>query len=169
MSKIGFTTLLDRKDSVLSPHFGMAKWVMIRDDDTGEVTFEQNTGLYGRAVVDILQRHGCSDAVFAEIGPGALRHLQEAGIRGWLAPTDVPVPELLDRFSRGDLASAKEPTRFSGGAGRREHRDAGMRATGGMGIDRGRGCCGQQRHRHGRGEEPGADCRRTRRTVQPTT
>jgi predicted Fe-Mo cluster-binding NifX family protein len=143
MSKIGFTTLLKHKDSVLSPHFGMAKWVMIRDDDSGEATFEQNTGLYGRAVVDILQRHGCSDAVFAEIGPGALRHLQEAGIRGWLAPADVPVPELLDCFSRGALSAATQPTQLSGGSGGRERRGAGMRAAGGAGAGRRRGCCGQ--------------------------
>ena len=45
MSKVGFTSLLDRDDWVLSPHFGKAKWVMIRDDDTGKLTFEQNTGL----------------------------------------------------------------------------------------------------------------------------
>ena len=95
MSKVGFTTLLDRDDSVLSPHFGEAKWVMIRDDDTGKVTFEHNTGLSGRAVVTILQRHGCTEAVFTEIGPGAFRHLHEAGIRGWLAPANMPVRELL--------------------------------------------------------------------------
>jgi predicted Fe-Mo cluster-binding NifX family protein len=152
MSKIGFTTLLDRQESVLSSHFGMAKWVMIRDDDTGEVTFEQNTGLYGRAVVDILQRHGCTDAVFAEIGSGALRHLQEAGIRGWLAPSDVPVPELLDRLSQGELARAEAPTQASG-RHQRDRRRARHDATrsDGIEIDSAARCCGQQRsqYRHG--------------------
>jgi predicted Fe-Mo cluster-binding NifX family protein len=125
MSKIGFTTLLNREDSVLSPHFGLAKWVMIRDNDTGDVTFEQNTALYGRAIVDILHQHGCADVVFAEIGPGAFRNLQEAGIRGWLAPMNVPVPQLLERFSRGELTPAEGPTPGSKGVQRRERRGAG--------------------------------------------
>jgi len=117
MSKVGFITLLNRNDSVLSPHFGMAKWVMIHDDNTGEITFEQNIELYGRAVVDILRRHGCTDAVFAEIGQGAYRALQEAGIRGWLAPRNIPVPQLLEHFTRGELSQAEGPTQTSGGMG----------------------------------------------------
>lgn len=151
MSKVGFTSLLDRDDSVLSPHFGKAKWVMIRDDDTGKLTFEQNTGLSGRAVVTILQRHGCTEAVFTEIGPGAFRHLEEAGIRGWLAPANVPVTELLERLSRRELPAAMEPTSSKGDAGRGEHKGAGCGTTEGLGKRAGRdnGCCGQQSHRHG--------------------
>ena len=149
MSKVGFITLLNREDSVLSPHFGIAKWVLVRDDDTGEITFEQNTGLTGRAVVDILARHGCTDAVFTEIGPGAFGHLQAAGIRAWLAPADVPVPELIQRLSSGGLTRAIEPTQSSGGARRRERKGGrcGPDELRGSGIGRERGCCGQQ-HRH---------------------
>jgi predicted Fe-Mo cluster-binding NifX family protein len=126
----------------------MAKWVMIRDDDSGKITFEQNTGLTGRAVVEILQRQGCTDAVFTEIGPGALRHLQEASIRGWLGPMDVPVPVLLGRFSEGDLAPAEEPTQPSGGAGRGVRRSAACGEAHGTAAGRALGCCGQQRRRH---------------------
>ena len=150
MSKVGFTTLLKREDSVLSPHFGIAKWILIRDDDTGESTFEQNTGLTGRAVVDILTVHGCTDAVFTKIGPGAFGHLQAAGIRGWLAPADVPVPELIQRLSSGALSRIDEPTKSTGGARRRERRGGrcGPDESRGSGIGVERGCCGQQRHRH---------------------
>ena len=112
MSKIGFMTLLDREDSQLSMHFGKAKWIMIRDH-AGSVTFEQNAGLNGRAVVETLRKHECSDVVFSEIGPGAFRHLQEAGIRGWIAPENGRVPDLINRMKRGDLPLAKEPTHAS--------------------------------------------------------
>ena len=61
MSKIAFMTLLKRQDSKLSPHFGKAKWVMITDQDGGVPTFVQNTGLNGRAVVEILAANGCTD------------------------------------------------------------------------------------------------------------
>ncbi|MGB9105021.1 MAG: NifB/NifX family molybdenum-iron cluster-binding protein [Terriglobales bacterium] len=151
MSKVAFTTLLNREDSVLSPHFGMAKWVMIRDDDTGESRFEQNTGLSGRAVVDILARAGCSDAVFTEIGAGAFRHLQEAGIRAWLAPANVPVPQLLERLSRGELSPAKGPTQTSSGTGRRERCGAGHAGVGAPqeGSAKAGRCCERNRHRAG--------------------
>jgi predicted Fe-Mo cluster-binding NifX family protein len=158
MSKVGFTTLFNREDSVLSPHFGMAKWVMIRDDDAGESRFEQNTGLSGRAVVDILARAGCRDAVFSEIGHGAFRHLQEAGIRAWLAPANIPVPQLLERLSRGELSPAKGPTQTSPGTGRRERRGAGHAGVGapqegsakvGRGSERNRQRAGREQERCG--------------------
>lgn len=105
MSTIAFTTLLNREDSALSPHFGKAKWILIRDS-TGKISFEQNTALNGRAVVDFMVRHGCTDAVFTQIGPGALSHLQNAGIRGWIGTASTPVPELVERLGRGELAPA---------------------------------------------------------------
>ena len=96
MSKIAFMTLLNRGNSKLSPHFGKAKWLMVKDRESGASEFVQNTGLNGRAVVNILVAHGCTDVVFSEIGPGALARLQAESIRGWFAPSDVPVPELVD-------------------------------------------------------------------------
>jgi len=155
MSKIGFTTLLNREDSVLSPHFGLSKWVMVRDNDSGSVTFEQNTGLYGRAVVDILQRHGCSDVIFAEIGHGAFRGLQEAGIRGWVAPMNVPVPELLEHFNRGELAQADGPAQGSRGMQRRERRGAGHDVEQRVVIGPVPPGCGQRRRRGGGGQRRG--------------
>jgi predicted Fe-Mo cluster-binding NifX family protein len=107
MSKIAFTTLLQRDNSALSPHFGKAKWVLIFDRETGHYAFEQNTGLNGRAVVEIMARHGCSDAVFTQIGSGALQHLHAAGIRGWIGPAYLPVPELLKRLDCGELVQVE--------------------------------------------------------------
>ena len=121
MSKIAFTILLNRGDSALSPHFGMAKWVLIRDEN-GAITFEQNSGLNGRAVVNIMTKHGCTDAIFAEIGPGAFGHLEQAGIRGWIGPTDLRVPQLVESFLRGELPRADAPTEKSGVHGCAEHR-----------------------------------------------
>ncbi|MGB7556768.1 MAG: NifB/NifX family molybdenum-iron cluster-binding protein [Candidatus Korobacteraceae bacterium] len=110
MGKIALITLLKREDSKLSPHFGKAKWAMITDLDGGVATFVQNTGLNGRAVVDILAANGCTDVVFSGIGAGALRHLQAANIRGWIAGGDVTVPDLLDSFRRGELLRAHAPS-----------------------------------------------------------
>lgn len=155
MSKVAFTTLLNREDSALSPHFGIAKWILIRDDDNGQITFEQNTALNGRAVIDIMVRNGCTDAVFTQIGPGAFAHLEQAGIRGWIGPADTPVPQLLERLSCGELAKAQAPepkpiptpaTSESATRGYEPGFGAGRRG-------RGHGC-GQQQHRHGKSGRP---------------
>jgi len=90
---------------------------MIADQDGGVLSFVQNTGLNGRAVVDILAANGCTDVVFSGIGAGALRHLQAAKIRGWIAGGDVPVPDLRERFRRGELARAHAPTEGQEGHG----------------------------------------------------
>ena len=110
MSKIAFMTLLNREDSTLSPHFGKAKWVMIVEPENGVSTFVRNTGLNGRAVVEMVAANGCADVVFSGIGGGALRHLQTANIRGWIASGDIPVPALLERYRRGELLRADAPT-----------------------------------------------------------
>jgi predicted Fe-Mo cluster-binding NifX family protein len=110
MSNIAFTTLLKRQDSKLSPHFGRAKWVTIVDQDGGAPTFVQNIGLNGRAVVEILAAHGCTDVVFSGIGAGALRHLQAANIRGWIGSGEVAVPDLLEKLRRRELPEALAST-----------------------------------------------------------
>ncbi len=117
MNKIAFMALLKREDSKLSPHFGKAKWVMITDLQGGGAAFVQNTGLNGRAVVDILAANGCTDVVFSGIGAGALRHLEAAKIRGWMAGGDAPVPELLESFRRGELLRAHVPSETHEGQG----------------------------------------------------
>jgi predicted Fe-Mo cluster-binding NifX family protein len=115
MSKIACTVLLDRDTSPLSPHFGKAKWVMISDPETGATEFEQNHGLNGRAIVDILVRHQCTDAIFAEIGPGALAHLRQGRINAWFAPQNVPASEIIQKFRRGELTRALAPSPGHGG------------------------------------------------------
>jgi len=109
MGKIGCTVLLDRENSPLSSHFGKAKWILIMDPETGVTEFEQNHGLNGRAVVEILARHGCSDAIFAEIGPGALSHLQQAQIKPWFGPQDLAAPDVIEKLRRGELSPALAP------------------------------------------------------------
>lgn len=135
MSKVGCTVLLDRDDSALSSHFGKAKWVMITDTETCATLFEQNHGLNGRAVVDILARHGCSDAIFAEIGPGALSHLQQARINPWFGPQGLAAPAVIEQFKRGELRAALAP---NPGHGHEEHNGA---SSSGM-----HGCCGSSAH-----------------------
>jgi predicted Fe-Mo cluster-binding NifX family protein len=132
MNTVAFTTLLNREDSALSPHFGKAKWILIRDN-SGKITFEQNKALNGRAVVEIMAKHSCTDAVFTHIGPGAFLHLEEAGIRGWIGPAATPVPQLIECFSRGELQRVQAPEPAANTT------DQGTPGEHG---------CGQQRHRH---------------------
>lgn len=131
--KIAVLTLLNRKDSVLSPHFGKAKWIEICEPETGSTRFLEKTGLNGRSVVEQLVREECTDVIVGEIGEGALGHLEGANIRAWLGAAGVPASRLIEMLSAGELQRISGATHA--GEGCCCHASAGERHSGG-------GCCG---------------------------
>jgi predicted Fe-Mo cluster-binding NifX family protein len=108
MKKVGMTLLRSDWQSPLSPHFGLATWLLICDTETDQKTFERNRLLMGKGVVDVFVQHHCTDAVFSKIGPVALEILRAAGIRAWYGPLDVPASQLIDRLKQGGLEPAHE-------------------------------------------------------------
>lgn len=110
MAKIAFVTSTNGTRAQLSPHFGKARWVMVLDTSAGLASFHKNTGLTGRAVVDILIREHCEEVVFRNIGPGALKQLRNANIGGWHAAEQKTPLELADDLLQGLLRLARTPT-----------------------------------------------------------
>ncbi len=108
MSKVGLTVVRPEAESPLSPQFSLAGWVLICDTDGEERVLERNRLLYGMGVVGILERHRCTDAIFSNIGQGALEALKAAGIRGWYGPEGVPPAKLVERLKRGELRKVGE-------------------------------------------------------------
>jgi predicted Fe-Mo cluster-binding NifX family protein len=106
MSKVAFTTVLDREDATLSEHFGATRWLLIHNDETGERTIEPSAGSDGRAIASMLAISDCTDVVCAEIGPVALAILRMIDVCAWQGPLGVPASELLAAFRRGDLPRA---------------------------------------------------------------
>jgi predicted Fe-Mo cluster-binding NifX family protein len=106
MRKIGLALLLNRPDSPLSPHFGMAKWIGIHETEAGRTEFVANVDLNGRATVDLLRQYGCTDVICQHIGEGALHLLQSSGIRVWLGTAGVPLNKLVEELLAGKLAPA---------------------------------------------------------------
>jgi predicted Fe-Mo cluster-binding NifX family protein len=76
MSRVGLTVVRPDAESPLSPEFGLAGWVLICDTDGEQRVFERNRLLSGMGVVDILERHGCTDGIFSNIGQGAFEALK---------------------------------------------------------------------------------------------
>jgi predicted Fe-Mo cluster-binding NifX family protein len=111
MSKVGLTVVRPDVESPLSSQFGLAGWVLICDTEGEERVFERNRLLYGMGVVDILERHRCTDAIFSNIGQGAFEALKAAKIRGWCGPEDVPAAQLVERLKRGELKKGGESSR----------------------------------------------------------
>ena len=136
MTKIGMTLLRPDWQSPLSPHFGMARWLLIYDAENDQRNFERNMLLMGKGVMDIFVQHRCTDAIFSRIGPGALEILRAAGIRGWYGPADVPASQLIDRLKQGELELANEA--------RSQDRDC---TSGHSGRGKLRGCCRQGKDR----------------------
>lgn len=103
MSRIGVMMSVDRADGQMSSHFGKAQWIMVADTETAATEFVRNEALNGRGVVDIVIRQGCTDVILADIGDGALGHLQAAHIRAWAAPAPVIGTAALQMFKDGQL------------------------------------------------------------------
>ncbi|MGO8720332.1 MAG: NifB/NifX family molybdenum-iron cluster-binding protein [Acidobacteriaceae bacterium] len=149
MSKIALMTLLDREDSSLSPHFGKAKWILVREAESGPSHFVQNHGMNGKSVVEQLLREGCTDVICSEIGMGAVEHLHQAHVRGWLAPAGIPAPRLVEMLLAGSLQPVSATKQHGEGGCCRHggHGDGEAHAGGGCGCshpsgsDRSGGCC----------------------------
>ena len=82
MSKVAVMMSENQVKSQMSSHFGKAEWVMVADTDSRAVAFLKNEAANGRSVIDLVSSQNCSDAIFSEIGNGALGHLKAEGIRG---------------------------------------------------------------------------------------
>jgi predicted Fe-Mo cluster-binding NifX family protein len=136
MGKVGMTLLRPDWQSPLSPHFGMAGWLLIYDAKADQKNFQRNRLLMGKGVVDIFVQHRCTDAIFSNIGPGALEILRAAGIRAWYGPADVPASRLIDRLRQGELEPANEA--------RSQDHDC---TSGHSGRGKPSGCCRQGRDR----------------------
>jgi predicted Fe-Mo cluster-binding NifX family protein len=115
MKKVGMTLLRADWQSPLSPHFGLATWLLICDTETHQKTFERNRLLMEKGVVDVFVQHHCTDAVLSKIGPVALEVLCAAGIRAWYGPLDVPASQLIDRLKQGELEPANEARSYDHG------------------------------------------------------
>jgi predicted Fe-Mo cluster-binding NifX family protein len=128
MSKVAVMMSADRADSAVSSHFGKAEWIMIAEPESGVCKFVKNESQNGRGVVEILVREGCTDAIFTEIGQGALMHLKAAQIRGWGSEAGLTGEEALRHLEQA-LMEPVESTAKHGGQG-----------SG--------GCCGGHGHEH---------------------
>ncbi len=93
----------DSVDSNMSLHFGKATWIMVVDTESGVREFVKNEALNGKGTVEIVIRLGCTDVILADIGDGALGHLQAAHIRAWAVPAPVAGREALRIFGERQL------------------------------------------------------------------
>lgn len=131
MGKVGVMMAVNAADGSMSGHFGKAEWIMTVDEN-GVQAFLENSGKNGHAALELAQGSGCTEMIFAEIGPGALQGLLRAGIRGWQAPAGLTGAEALLRHAHGEL----QPVR----AVVQAHRGEGG-CCGGHGA--GSSCCGR--------------------------
>lgn len=117
MSKIGVMMSEDRAEGKMSPHFGKAKWILFVDTNDSIPTFQKNEALNGKGAVALVLQQGCSDVILADIGDGALGHLQAAHIRALATPAPITGNEALRMFKEGQLhpvPDVRTPTRHGG-------------------------------------------------------
>jgi predicted Fe-Mo cluster-binding NifX family protein len=105
VAKIGVMMSADRADEKMSSHFGKAEWIMVADTDSSAPVFVKNEALNGKGAVEIVVQLGCTDVIVADIGDGALGHLQAAHILAWAVPEAIAGSVALRMFKDGQLSS----------------------------------------------------------------
>ena len=136
MSKIGVMMSADRADGQMSSHFGKAEWIMVSGAENAVPVFVKNEGLNGRCAAEIVIGQGCTDVILADIGDGALGHVQAAGIRVWASPERVAGDDALRMFRQEQL-SPVPAARTETGHGARHGS-----CCGGHGVSEASSCCG---------------------------
>jgi predicted Fe-Mo cluster-binding NifX family protein len=104
---------------------------MVVNTDCRTYDFIKSDAAGGKSVVELLSSQNCPDAIFSEIGSGALGHLKSVGIRGWMAPVDISGQQALEMFEHLRIKAAEMATEKS--AGHSCCKQAGAAAT---------SCCG---------------------------
>lgn len=111
--KIGMALSRMDLDAPLAEHFGKAKWLLVLEPPE---TFEfiRNQGLNGRWAAETLAGRGCGDVVAGRLGPGALAHVEAAGMRAWQAEPGLSAREAAWKLAEGALQPLREAHRHGG-------------------------------------------------------
>lgn len=103
MSKVAVMMSENSLEGQMSSHFGKAEWVMIANTDSDIHVFLKNEGAQGKSVAELVASMECTDAIFSEIGNGAMGHLKAANIGGWMAPRHITGLQALKMFQNQQL------------------------------------------------------------------
>jgi predicted Fe-Mo cluster-binding NifX family protein len=117
MSRVAVMMSRNSVDAEMSSHFGKTEWVMATDTESKDLVFLKNEGMNGKSVIELLASQKCSDAIFTEIGEGALGHLKAANIRGWVASQALSGLQALAMFENRQLQPASSPAGEHSGHG----------------------------------------------------
>jgi predicted Fe-Mo cluster-binding NifX family protein len=113
----------------MSSHFGKAEWVMVTDTESHTLVFLKNEGANGKNVVDLVASQGCTDAIFNDIGNGALAHLNATDVRSWVAPPNISGQQALEMFEHLRLQPAASASEKHSGKGCCCAKQSGSEAT----------------------------------------
>jgi predicted Fe-Mo cluster-binding NifX family protein len=106
MSNVAVMMSENQVNAQMSSHFGKAEWVMVADTECHAFDFLKTEAAGGKSVVELVASQNCTDAIFSDIGNGALGHLKAEGIRGWVAPANISGQQALEMFEHLRLQAA---------------------------------------------------------------
>jgi len=104
---ICITSSSDTLDSVIDNHFGRCRYLVFADTETGQNEVVRNPGASlshgsGRLTARTIIEHGGEAVVTTNIGPNALKALNEVDIKVYKG-VNTPVMNLVVKFSKREL------------------------------------------------------------------
>ncbi len=109
--KITVSSLGPGLDAEVDQHFGRAKWLVIYDPETGEIenidNSVNNQAVQGAGIktAELIVEKKCGTVIAGNLGPKALRALQQAGVKGYINASGT-VKEAISAFQAGKLPEA---------------------------------------------------------------
>ena len=114
--KICITATGPNLDSMVDPRFGRCQYLIFTDSKTGKILESvSNTDLMamqgaGIAVAQAVASKGAKAVITGNVGPNAFWALSSAGIKIYPGILDLTVKQALDKYQKGQLEEAPQPT-----------------------------------------------------------
>jgi predicted Fe-Mo cluster-binding NifX family protein len=109
--KVLLTAKGKQTSDAVDPRFGRAKFFILADTATSEITVHDNSQNLNAAqgagiqAAETVSRLGAEAVVTGNVGPKAFRALNAAGIKIYLS-NDATVADAISRFKAGELKEA---------------------------------------------------------------
>ncbi len=106
--KIAISATRPGAEATLEMRFGRCPFFAVYDSETKQFEWYENEGIKaasgaGTGAAQALLDRGVEAVVSGQFGPKAVQVLEAGGIKMFLAPADLPLSQVIDKWQAGEL------------------------------------------------------------------